>query len=88
MVFNKDKDQQEFLTKVTKLSPEEFLGLAKLLEVKLTYANVETNEMGVRDAEEVLQDCVAAFRKLKHSHRKMILKAMEVHHGPTSGHQA
>lgn len=86
ITFNKQKDCEEFLSKVTKLPPEAFIGLARLLDVKMTYANLETNETGLRDAEEVLQDCLNEFRKLKHKERKIVLKAMEVKNGTPTEH--
>lgn len=86
ITFNKQKDCEEFLTKVTKLPPEAFIGLARLLDVKMTYVNLETNETGLRDVEEVLQDCLAEFNKLKHKERKIVLKAMEVKNGTPTKH--
>lgn len=77
MVFNKDVDEHELLVGVTKIAPEEFIALAKLLNVKMSLVDKETGEYTVRDAEEVLVDIVAAFRKLKHKERKMILKAVK-----------
>ena len=77
MVFNKDKDEHELLVGVTKINPEEFIALAKLLDVKMSLVDKETGEYTLRDAEEVLGDIVFAFRKLKHKERKMILKAVK-----------
>ena len=76
MVFNKDKDEHELLVGVTKISPEEFIALAKLLDVKMSIVDKETGAYALRDAEEILNDIVFAFRKLKHKERKMILKAV------------
>lgn len=77
MIFNKDKDEHELLVGVTKIKPEDFIALAKLLNVKMSLVDKETGEYTLRDAEEVLEDIVAAFRKLKHKERKMILKAVK-----------
>lgn len=76
MIFNKDKDEQEFLHKVVKLTPEEFIGLAKVLDIKMSNVDVETGEYTLRDAEEILNDMIAAFRHYGHKERKIILKAM------------
>jgi hypothetical protein len=77
MIFNKDKDEQELLVGLPKISPEDFIALAKLLDVKMSLVDKETGEYTLRDAEEVLVDIVAAFRKLKHKERKIILKAVK-----------
>lgn len=76
MIFNKDKDEQEFLRKVVKLTPEEFIGLAKVLDIRMSNVDVETGEYTLRDAEEILNDMIAAFRHYGHKERKIILKAM------------
>ena len=36
MVFNKQKDEQEFIVRVCHLTPECFIALAKLLGVKMS----------------------------------------------------
>lgn len=79
MIFNKDKDEQVLLTRITKLTPEEFIALAKILDVKMSNVDKETGEYSLRDAEEILNDIVNKFRHLKHKERQMILKAMLVH---------
>ena len=79
MLFNKDKDEKIFLQRVTKLSPEEFIALAKILEVKMSSINLETKEPILRDATKILEDMVCEFRHLKHKERQIILKAMTVH---------
>jgi hypothetical protein len=77
MIFNKDKDEHELLVGVTKINPEEFIALAKILDVNMSLVYKETGAYTLRDAEEVLNDIVFAFRKLKHKERKMILKAVK-----------
>lgn len=77
ITFNKDKDEQELLVGVTKLSPENFIALAKLLDVKMSVVDKETGAYALRDAEEVLADIVAEFRRCKHKERKIILKAVK-----------
>ena len=77
ITFNKDKDEHELLVGVTKLSPENFIALAKLLDVKMSVVDKETGAYALREAEEILNDIVAAFRKLKHKDRKTILKAVK-----------
>ena len=76
MVFNKDKDEQIFLRGVTKLTPEDFIALSKVLDVKMSIVDKDTGEYAVRDAEDVLNDMVYEFRKLKHKERKIVLKAV------------
>lgn len=77
MTFNKDKDEQLFLTRIVKLEAKEFIALAKLLEVKLSVVDSETKKPEIREAEMVINDCVNIFRKLPHRARKAVLKAME-----------
>lgn len=79
MLFNKDKDEQIFLLRVIKLTPEEFIALAKVLEVKMSLIDSETKKPTLRDAEEIVEDMVHEFRRLKHKERQIILKAMTVH---------
>ena len=78
MIFNKDKDEQELLRGIVKLTPEEFIALAKLLEVKMSLVDKETGEYTLRDAEEIIEDIVKEFRSLKHKQRKIILKAVSI----------
>lgn len=77
MTYNKDRDAEELLRGIVKLAPEEFIALAKLLDVKLSLVNPDTKEPTLRDAEEVVVDIVAEFRKLKHKERRMLLKAVK-----------
>lgn len=76
MIYNRDKDVQIFVNRVIKLTPEEFIGLAKLLSVRMSNVDAKTGEYTVRDGEEILNECVAVFRKLPHKARKEVLKAM------------
>lgn len=85
------KNQKQFMEMVVRLAPEDFLGLAKLLGVKLTYANLDTDEARVRDAEEILADVAVTYYKSPRRLRKQILKEMartleEDKHGPTTEH--
>lgn len=77
ITFNKEKDIEEFLRGITKLSPEDFIALAKVLDVKMSNVDKETGEYTLRDAEEIIQDMIASFRKYKHKERKIILKAVK-----------
>ena len=77
MTYNKDRDAEELLRGIVKLAPEGFIALAKLLNVKLSLVNPDTKEPTLRDAEEVILDIVAEFRRLKHKERHMILKAVK-----------
>lgn len=83
ITFNKEKDIEELLRGITKLSPEDFIALAKVLDVKMSNVDKETGEYTVRDAEEIVNDMVASFRKYKHKERKIILKAVK-NSGPRS----
>lgn len=77
MIFNKQKDEQEFIARICHLTPEQFIALAKLLSVKMSDVDKETGEYTVRDAEKILEDCVNTFRRLPHKARKEILKVMK-----------
>lgn len=77
ITFNKEKDIEELLQGITKLTPEDFLALAKVLDVKVSWVDKETGEFALRDAEEIIQDMIVAFRKLKHKERKIVLKAVK-----------
>ena len=83
ITFNKEKDIEELLRGITKLSPEDFIALAKVLDVKMSNVDKETGEYTLRDAEEIINDMVISFRKYKHKERKVILKAVK-NSGPRS----
>ena len=76
ITFNKEKDIEELLRGIVKLSPEDFIALAKVLDVKMSLVDKETGEYTLRDAEEIINDMVIEFRKLKHKERKLVLKAV------------
>ena len=77
ITFNKNKDEQELLTGIVKLDAEEFVALAKIMDVKMSEVNKETGEYRLRDAEEIITDVISKFRTLKHKQRKIILKAVK-----------
>ena len=77
MLFNKDKDVQLFFNRIIKITPEEFVGLAQILNVKMSTINTENGEYQVRDAAEMIEDMVINFRRCNHKQRKLILKVME-----------
>ena len=77
ITFNKENDIQELLQGMVKLEPEEFIALAKIFDIKMSVVDKETGEYTLRDAEEIVNDIVNGFRKLKHKQRKMILKAVK-----------
>lgn len=85
MVFNKDKDTQDFVNKIVKIAPEEFIALAQLLDVKMSVVDKETGKYALRDAEDILNECISVFRRLPHKARKAILKAMAKSKGVTNG---
>jgi hypothetical protein len=85
MIFNKDKDTQEFVNKIVKITPEEFIALAQLLDVKMSVVDKETGEYALRDAEDILNECISVFRRMPHKARKAILKAMAKSKGVTNG---
>ena len=85
MIFNKDRDEQEFLVRMTKIAPEEFIALAQLLDVKMSVVDKETGEYALRDAEDILNECISVFRRMPHKARKAILKAMAKSKGVTNG---
>lgn len=76
MISVKDNDVQEFYKMVVTLTPEEFLGLAKLFNLRLSEVNPETGDFRKKDGEEILNDCAASFRRLKHRERKKLLAAV------------
>ena len=75
--FNKEKDIEELLRGITKLSPEDFIALAKVLDVKMSNVDIETGEYTLRDAEEIINDMVTSFKHYKHKERKIVLKAVK-----------
>jgi hypothetical protein len=77
MIFNKDKDEKKFLQRLTKLSPEEFIGLAKLLNIKMSVIDAESGEYAIREAEDIINDMVGSFKHLKHKERKAVLGLMK-----------
>lgn len=85
MIFNKDKDTQEFVNKIVKITPEEFIALAQLLDVKMSVVDKETGEYALRDAEDILNECISVFRRMPHKARKAILKTMAKSKGVTNG---
>ena len=76
ITFNKDRDVEELLQGIVRLSPEDFIALTEVLGVKKSYIEEETKKPILRDAAEIIEDVVFEFRKLKHKERKIILKAV------------
>ena len=83
MLSVKHKDREELLKLITDLTPEEFIGLAKLLKVRLSIVDKDSGEYLVRDAEDILNDCLAAFNRMKHKERKAYIAAIQK--GRTNG---
>ena len=83
MLSIKHKDREELLRLITELTPEEFVGLAKLLKVRISIVEKDTGEYLVRDAEDILNDCLAAFNRMKHKERKAYIAA--IRKGRTNG---
>ena len=77
ITFNKDKDMEELLRGITKLPPEDFIALAKIMDIKMSLVDKETGEYTLRDAEEIIEDMIKAFRGYKHKERKIVLKAVK-----------
>lgn len=76
MISTKDKDLIDFYQTITKLKPEDFVALAQSLFVKLSVINAETGEYAVREADDILNDCAGAFRRMKHKERRIYIKVM------------
>ena len=76
MISTKDKDLIEFYQTITKLKSEDFVALAQSLFVKLSVVNAETGKYAVREAGDILSDCAAAIRRMKHKERRIYIKAM------------
>lgn len=83
MLSVKHKDREELLKLITDLTPEEFVALARLLRVRLSIVEKDTGEYLVRDAEDILNDCLAAFNRMKHKERKAYIAAIQK--GRTNG---
>ena len=83
MLSVKHKDREELLKLITDLTPEEFVALARLLKVRLSIVEKDTGEYLVRDAEDILNDCLAAFNRMKHKERKAYIAAIQK--GRTNG---
>jgi hypothetical protein len=77
MLYNKDRDAGIFLQRIIKLSPEDVVALAKVLDVKMSIVDKDSGEYTLRDAEEILNDMIIAFKKYKHAERQVVLKAMK-----------
>ena len=77
MTSVKHKDREELLKLITGLTPEEFIGLTRLLNVKLSTVEKETGAYSVREAEDILNDCLAAFNRMKHKERKAYIAAIQ-----------
>lgn len=83
MLSVKHKDREELLKLITDLTPEEFVALARLLKVRISVVEKDTGEYLVRDAEDILNDCLAAFNRMKHKERKAYIAAIQK--GRTNG---
>ena len=65
------KEIDKFITTITNLEPIEFIGLARVLKVKLF---TEGDELKPRDFSDVFSDVLEAFSKCGRTRRREILK--------------
>ena len=72
-----NKDVSTFIQKVVMLKPEHFIGLAKVLNVKLSNFDKETKKISLRDAEDISNDMIIAFGKLNRSQRRTIIREID-----------
>lgn len=72
-----NKDVSTFIQKVLTLKPEQFIGLAKILDVKLSNFDKETKKTSLRDAEDIFSDMIVAFGKLNRSQRRTIIREID-----------
>ena len=68
-----------FLNAVANLEPKEFVGLARLMGVKLLTQNVdkETKKAIPRDATDILDDMIDVFAGYERKDRKFLVKRLE-----------
>lgn len=78
--YFKNKALNEFAECITKMSGEEFIGLAKVLCVPVFKANAVDikGKPAPRKAEDIITDCLVAFDKLNRQKRREILKIVKV----------
>ena len=73
---------------VCKLRPQQFLGLAKWLGVKILTMDIdpETKHAIPRNAEDILVDCITEIAALPRSNRRVLLRQLrkEVKHNGTT----
>lgn len=77
MFFNtKEKSVNEFAMLIGKMNAETFLGVAKILNVKLFYddAKDERGKPLPRSAEAIIEDCLVNFYSLNRERRKGLIK--------------
>ena len=77
--YFKNKALNEFAAACTKLTGEEFIGLAKVLCVPIFKDNALDikGKPAPRKAEDILTDCLVAFDKLNRQKRREILKIVK-----------
>ena len=77
IIFNKERDLEKFYKRLVTLTPEQFMGLTTVLDVRLSSVDAKTGEYSVKDAEAIIDEMAAAFYSLSHKERKLVLKAMK-----------
>lgn len=76
--MNKEvKHMDEFALALCELSPKEFLGVARLLNVKwlTTKFEPDTKKAVPRPAEDIFMDCLEKFQEMSRQERRILLKA-------------
>ena len=77
MLFNgKERSVNEFAQLIGKMEAAEFLGLAKILCVKMFYDDIkdENGKPMPRSGEAIVEDCLVKFYSLNRAQRKEIIK--------------
>ena len=78
MISTKDKDLIDFLSNDYQVEARKTLWLwLSLCLSKLSVINAETGEYAVREADDILNDCAGAFRRMKHKERRIYIKGDE-----------
>ena len=79
MVFdNRDKNTTEFAKLLGTLDAASFIGLTRILKVKVFYDDVK-DEKGhpmPRSAEAIIEDCLVKFNSMNRQERKDVLRIM------------
>lgn len=71
-----EKDFEEFLDMIVKLEPNEWLGVARILDVKVELLRETDNKIEPRSAEDIFEEMLDKFLALNKKRRKTLLNLM------------